>query len=317
MLYNIYGTILESGMVIADLPSGEGHRPDWSFRVEAPTPRAARARVRRWDQRWPLPSGKDWLAFVRRPNGYLLRFPDYADYEVDRAASTVVCRPLPGVNNETIQHLFLDQVLPLVLSTRGRVLLHASAVVTPAGIIAFAGEAGRGKSTLATSFAASGCPLITDDCLHVDLSNDPPLGIPGYPGLRLWDDSIDQLFEEAPPLSEVAHYSEKKRLAVRDTELPYCDQRLPLCGIFFLAVHDDAFGPEIQIERLSVREAFMALMSYTFKLDIWNSEMLVADFIRIRQIAAGLPCYQLRFRHGFALLPRVREAILEYADQAG
>jgi len=310
MRYNVYGTIVESDMAIADLPSGAG-RADWSFCVEGAASRFSRPRVKRWDQQWLLPSGEVWLAFARRPYGYLLRFPNYADYEVDRAAATVVCRPLPGVNDETIQHLFLDQVLPLVLSTHGQVLLHASAVVTPAGIAAFAGEAGMGKSTLATSFAASGYSLVTDDCLHLDLSGEQPVGIPGYPGLRLWDSSINQLFAEEPPLSEVAHYSEKKRLAVRDANLPFCDRRLPVCGIFFLVPHESESGLDIQIARLSEREAFLAMTSYTFKLDIWSPEMLAADFRRMRQIVASLPCYRLSFSRGFEKLPRVREAILE------
>jgi hypothetical protein len=206
--------------------------------------------------------------------------------------------------------------MPLVLSTRGHFLLHASAVVTPTGIAAFAGETGMGKSTLATSFAASGCPLITDDCLHLDLSGDQPLGIPGYPGLRLWDSSIEQLFDEEPPLSEVAHYSEKKRLAVGGANLPYCNERLPLGAIFFLGRHDDEARSDIQIEPLSGREAFMALTSYSFKLDIWSREALANDFRRMQQVAASTPCYRLSYRRDFALLPAVRAAILETVERA-
>ena len=311
MLYSVYGAVLQTDIDIADLPSGAGQQADWIFRVGPPVMRSARPRVRRWDQQWPLPSGEAWLAFVRRPHGYLLRFPQYADYEIGLEDRHIVCHPLPGVNDETILHLFLDQVFPLVLSTQGRVLVHASAVATPAGIAAFAGDSGMGKSTLATSFAAHGCALITDDCLNLDLSAEQALGLPGYPGLRLWDSSISQLFDQAPPLSEVAHYSEKKRLAVQRANLLYCDEPLPVCGIFFLTAQDATTSTDIQIARLSEREAFFQLMSHTFKLDIWSPEVLAADFKRMQHVAASVPAYQLSFPRGFEHLPRVRDAILE------
>jgi hypothetical protein len=61
---------------------------------------------------------------------------------------------------------FLAEVLPGVLLGNDVTVLHASAVSTPAGVVAFAGGAGSGKTTLALMCAeAHGWEVIADDKL--------------------------------------------------------------------------------------------------------------------------------------------------------
>ncbi|HKS96499.1 MAG TPA: hypothetical protein VJV74_10250, partial [Terriglobia bacterium] len=128
------------------------------------------------------------------------------------------CRPRKAIPLDTVRHLFLDQVFPLLLSKRGRLVLHASAVLIPGGAIAFLGETGQGKSTLASSFSQRGFPFLTDDCLLLEEKGGQLVGIPSYPGLRLWPKTVAALFAEEPPVSRVAHYTTKKRLG----RLPFC-----------------------------------------------------------------------------------------------
>jgi len=44
--------------------------------------------------------------------------------------------------------------------------------------IAFLGETGQGKSTIAASLGRQGFPVVTDDCLVVEEKEDEILGIP-------------------------------------------------------------------------------------------------------------------------------------------
>lgn len=291
--------------------TAEQQNAHWSFHLQATVKCLPEQQSSYWHHQWNLPSGKIWLSIAKIPQGYILRFPEFADFMVNSKQHTIFCHPKESVLTETIQHLLLDQVLPLVLSTQGYVLLHASAIATESGIVAFAGQTGMGKSTLAANFAASNYALITDDCLRIEIDDGYFFGFPGYPGLRLWDESIDGLFDNPPELSEVAHYTNKKRLAISNTNLSFCNNRLPIRSLFFLESNEMQVASDIKMRVLSPREAFFALTSYTFKLDIWNPEMLAADFKRMQQIVASLPCYRLSFARGFELLPRVREAILE------
>lgn len=81
----------------------------------------------------------------------------------------------PGLAAE----LLVANALPAVLWQRGRVMLHAAAVVLPGvtGAIALAGASGSGKSTLARALVAAGARLIGDD--SVALEGGVVSGLPG------------------------------------------------------------------------------------------------------------------------------------------
>ena len=102
---------------------------------------------------WDLPEGSNWATFYRTPSGFLLRFPDLADFEVSVDGRCVTCSPAPDVPEATAEHLYLNQVLPLALSKLGKLVFHGSAVEIGTDSIAFVAKSGRGKSTLAAGFA--------------------------------------------------------------------------------------------------------------------------------------------------------------------
>ena len=77
---------------------------------------------------WDLTDGEPWAQFYRSGDGILVRFPDYADFELSSDGRRVVCVPAPDVSSSTIEHLYFNQVLPLVLGRLGKLLFHASAV---------------------------------------------------------------------------------------------------------------------------------------------------------------------------------------------
>ena len=69
---------------------------------------------------WDLPDGSNWVSFHRTLSGFLLRFPGLADFELSSDGDRVTCSPAPNVPNATTEHLYINQVLPLVLSKSGR-----------------------------------------------------------------------------------------------------------------------------------------------------------------------------------------------------
>ncbi|MCB0257820.1 MAG: hypothetical protein KDI55_29190, partial [Anaerolineae bacterium] len=91
-------------------------------------------------------------------------------------------------------------------------MLHASAVRLPGGhVIAFLGESGWGKSTLAAALQARGSSLISDDSISLKTTAGGVELVPSYTGLRLNDDSIATLGLEGEDWTSVAHYSDKRR----------------------------------------------------------------------------------------------------------
>src|SRR3954452_13107517 len=117
---------------------------------------------------WDFPDGTLWARFYRTPFGFMIRFEDLADFELSADAYRVTCAPTPEISKATTEHLYLNQILPLALSKRGKLVFHASAVEVVGGAIAFLAPSGRGKSTLASGFAVTGRPFLTDDGLVLE-----------------------------------------------------------------------------------------------------------------------------------------------------
>src|SRR5436190_419005 len=86
---------------------------------------------------WTLPDGTRSTELYRIGSGYLLRFPGLADFEISAEGLAVRCRSTPETSDATSRHLYLNQVLPLVLGQLGKMVFHASAVEIARGALAF------------------------------------------------------------------------------------------------------------------------------------------------------------------------------------
>lgn len=302
--------------------SGFAFRSAVDFPELDPAPRAVpRARfvlasgadgVPQWYHRWRGPDGRDWARFGRVADGYLVRFPRLADFRMSSRAVEVRCAPRPGVAAEVWRHLFLHQVLPLVLGQHGYLVLHASAVATRAGAVAFLGGAGRGKSTLAASFWAAGSPLVADDCLRVDLRGGRLLAVPSYPAVRLSPEALRRL-----RLRRLrARPSGLRKLLVASAEARrlFAETPLRLVRLYVLGRPlPSRSRVAVRIEPLSAREAMTMLVAHLYRLDLSGArrDVLARDFDRLAVAATHLSARRLRVRRGFEALREVREAIAE------
>jgi hypothetical protein len=310
-LYKVGHQILESNVALPGLAEADQSTPQHSFFLRQARP--AELEEYAWFHHWQDSDQEIWLAFARHAAGYLLRFPNLADFHLSLDTVQIDCYPDANTPLDTIEHLLLDQVLPVVLSRSAGLVAHASAVATPLGAIAFVGRSGRGKSTLAASLALQGFPLMTDDCLLLEEADAGLLATPSYPGARLWDDAIKTLFEHAPAVTDVAHYTHKKRLALADGQVHFCRDRVPLRRMYFLA--DPAQSTDdtmIAITPLAARAAFMELVAYSFKLEVDDRGVLQREFRLLDRIAALPLFYRLSYPRDFSMLPAVQQTILDH-----
>ncbi len=306
--YRVCGLVVESSVPLPELTPVEDGSPDCGFEV-FPSAEGFTGDIH-WFHQWEDADQQAWLKLADRGEDYLLRFPDQADFLISRDGSDIRCRPLPGTPESTIRHLFLDQVVPMVLSRQESLVLHASAVLTPQGVIAFVGKSGQGKSTLAACFGQSGFRLISDDYLVLRKRAHDWAAIPSYPGVRLWPESSDGIFSVRPESAEIAHYTDKRR--VSDPALvPFAEGPSALCCLYFLNDQGETLPPEPAILPLRPREAFMKLVSCAFSLDVRDKARLESQFEAIGQITNQLPCFQLEYARDFAMLPAVRRMIVD------
>jgi len=258
-----------------------------------------------------FPDGTRWAQFYRVDQNYLVSFPDLGDFDISADGHAVTAWPAPGISEDTMQHLYLNQVLPLALSKQGRIVFHASAVETEDGAIAFLGESGRGKSTLAASFAAGGQRFLTDDALLLDPTEGGYLVQPSHPSIRLWDDSQEALLAGDAQLAPPVQYTPKARILSGDT-LPFCNAARRLRRVYFLG---DGNAEELTIQRMRPSEAMIGLVRNSFLLDIEAQEMLSAHFDLLAEMVALPIYYHLDYPRSFAALPSIRQGILEHATE--
>ena len=254
---------------------------------------------------WELPDGEPWANFYRFGDGILVRFPDYADFELSSDGRRVVCAATPGVSSATIEHLYFNQVLPLVLGRLGKLVFHASAVEIGGFAVAFAAPSGRGKSSLAAAFAADGNPFLTDDGLVLEPVEGGYEVQPSRPSLRLWEDSRERLVRADTSTAPAVSYTVKARLLAGEG-LTHCDSPRRLLAAYVLG---DRAVTEIVFRPLSSVEALIEWTKHSFMLDVQDQGLIAAHFDRVAALAKAVPCVALDYPRNYDVLPDILHAI--------
>lgn len=258
-----------------------------------------------------LPDGTLWSQYFHTNSGYLLRFPDVADFQISRDGLSVMCSPAPDVTDAFPNHIYLNLVLPLAQSIQGKLVLHASAVEIAACAVAFAAESGRGKSTLAAGFATSGFRFLTDDALVIEVSGQDFQALPSHPSIRLWCDSEEALIAPGTETALTLESTSKARfLAGRG--IAFCDRPRPLRRVYFLG---DGSASSIAFERLSPADALVSSVMHSFLLDVEKKPLLASHFDEVTRFANQPIFYRLDYPRRFEGLGQVRQAVAEHATR--
>ena len=307
--YRAYGTALTCNQPLPELPVSERDGGDEvvDLSVTAAAPQVER---HEWFHRWPSeqsPSDPHCL-IAREAAGYRLRYPGVADFLIDSGALAVRCIPVPGVAPVSVRHVFLDGVLPRLLCHRGRLIVHASAVCSPAGTgVAFLGGSGWGKSTLASAFHSHGYRLLADDGLELEVVGNRLSGVAAYAGARLFDDSAEALLAGRFRSAEMAHYSNKKRLEIPASGTVASAQVAALCLLNDPSETAGADGStRVAVCEVAGREAAITLIRRAFMLDVEDKGAMQRQFdLANRAIASRVRVFSLQYPRNYPVLDEV------------
>lgn len=114
-----------------------------------------------------------------RAGDHLLRHGTHL-FHISADAGTLRCTRPDGVDREW-ERLLLEWVAYSTSILAGLEQLHASAVQTDAGVIAFAAAAGGGKTTLASEFIHNGARHFSEDALSLAIEDGAVVAYPGPP----------------------------------------------------------------------------------------------------------------------------------------
>ena len=259
---------------------------------------------------WLNEDGSVYLAFFRQPGGYLLRFPEMAEFDVAHDGRTACAWPVAGLSPGTLEHLWLNQVLPLALTRQGKLVLHGSAVGVEGRGVAFLGDSGMGKSTLAASFAVSGTHFLTDDGLLLEQENGRPTVVPSHPSVRLWPDSEEALLPQGCDRAPAVSFTDKARL-LAGPAIAFRSEPAPLGCVYFL---DNQEVSEVTITPMRPADVLISCVKNSFLLDINEQQQLSNHFDELARLAELPIHFRLDYPREYGRLPAVREAIVRHAQ---
>ncbi len=309
--YAVAGLTLTSEVDLPELPEAErGTSDDWKFEVVPQLPSSGRNLQGHLTRD---AEGEPWRILRLDGERLFLAFPDDAEFVVLAGERRIVCAAPSRTPDGLLRHLLLDQVIPHALALEGSAVLHASAVSTPEGALAFIGPSGAGKSSLAAGFAAEGDRLLSDDFLPLWEGACGFVAIPTYPALRLWPDS-QEFFEALGEDGEVAEGTHKRRLLMRDER---AGAAVPLAAIVTLAAEDPSPGLPFMLTPVPQRDAFLAVFEQGFRLGHLARGCQLAEFDLYTCLASSTRVLELRYRWEYDLLPRIRAALSEAVEGTG
>lgn len=250
-------------------------------------------------RKWLTQDGDEIGEIGRVDGGYSVNYFGVADFFISSDGIDTRVVSTFSDSKHGVEHVYRNQILPMALSRQGRLVVHASALDSGGECVAFIGMSGRGKSTLAASFALIGYPFLTDDGLVVSVVDGVHSGSPRKAILSLREPS-KQHFEKNSALPIEALLRGPKWAIEGGAHLPHCDQTLPLSGLYFLG---EGVANDVQIEPMSPHQAIQLLLSNTFVLDTTDKAALQVHFRQISKLVAEVPCFSLDYPRDFAALP--------------
>lgn len=167
-------------------------------------------------------------------------------YRLSTRGTSVLVLDAGAHSAKEISAYLLGPILGLVLRLRGKVALHASAIATQRGGIALIGPSGMGKSTMLSELLSMDYAMLTDDVLALDFSRSEVHAAAGYPGVRLWRDSVAVRSLDPANLSILVPGFEKQLWDIKAAFHRFPGVRTKLIGIFILDRSSSVDAPRFE-----------------------------------------------------------------------
>ncbi len=190
----------------------------------------------------------------------------------------IIGEPEEGMDEGLMQILAQGFALSAVLYQRGYLTLHASCVKIGDTAVAFMGDSGAGKSTMAAALHVRGHGLISDDVTVIRNSGSGPEAYPGYPGLRLLPDGAD-FFR--------GRLGEPLRVDADDQKAKFSAHRgFPNVPVSLGRIYLLSEGPNFQISPVSNHRAVYELVRNSYWIRIMHDFRPSSYFRQCAQLCA-------------------------------
>jgi hypothetical protein len=293
-VYVLGGITLVSEIAIPELPL---------IQHERATPHPVSIRLGDVPEHWPDAVEVDPDCFAT-PSQYFLRIHGIGRYLVTNGREIVVSPDTDALPLDVRAYL-LGTIFVVLCQQRGLLPLHASAVSSRGGVVAFLGRSGQGKSSLAAHLAQRGFAVVADDvCLIDPTQPGGTMVIPTASWLKLWRNSLENLGRPAEGLERVFSEDDKYRLPLAPGLKPE-----PISKLMFLE-GDEVSSPVIKFEEVSAVEAVPLLMNLTHQAYLLQATgQREESFLRCGRVSSQARAYRLKRPWGLAHLESTINAL--------
>lgn len=213
-----------------------------------------------------------------------LSIKDVATFII-REGKQIIIHPADNVEPRTLSRYVIGPVMAILLSQRGFLVLHASCVKIADGAVAFLGEPGMGKSSMAAALYSLGYPVISDDVTAVHVNSSYPLNVfPASPQIKL-DLEATSVFEPEVSLPDPVDRVDGK--FVYKLEGAFCNSATTLSRLYVLEKET-----RIGMERLSSQEAIKEVLKNSYPTR-WDYPGGSDHFLRCATIVSKVPIYRI------------------------
>ena len=293
--YRIYGLVVESFTPIAaleciphsfstpDLCLLSGDETRWAA-IQGKLP----SRVRK-----ALPSCEETNdpGFVLTEYGseqyFELSYSDGARFVIDGQRKRIWGMFGPGLGPQEFAQYFLGPVMGFLLKRRHATCLHASGAILRGQAVAFCGDVGAGKSTLAAALALRKIPILSDDIVPLTEANQQFYVVPGCPRVCLWPESVTELLGNPDALPRLVESWDKRYLPLNGERGTFADEKARLGTIYVIAPRV-AERTSPRIEPMRPQEALLALVTNTYMNWLLERKERAAEFEELSRVVSKI-----------------------------
>ncbi|MFL6280556.1 MAG: hypothetical protein ACJ731_10625 [Vicinamibacterales bacterium] len=257
----------------------------------------------------PADQNSRWAQYAALPDGSAYRrWTNFFEFLVTADARRIYARALSAVDREAMLAYLLVDALSFSMVRLGREPLHATAVSTDRGVLAFLGNSGDGKSTLAALLLSHGCKLVTDDMLILTRAGDRWQAQPGPPRLKLYRDMADRVLGPAPESVPMNRHTTKLVIPLDPSHCATAADALT--GIYILADGADAQRNHPVIQRLSPAAALPRVLAHTAAHYPSEAARLKRQFEFATTLVREIPIKTIAYRREQTEMSALRDAVL-------
>ena len=250
-----------------------------------------------------------WAQYAALPDGSAYRrWRTLFEFLVTADARRIYARMLGDVEDEAMLAYLLVDALSFSMVRLGWEPLHATAVLTDHGVVAFLGNSGRGKSTLAALFVRHGCKLVTDDMLVLVRECGRWMAQPGPPRLKLHGDMADHVLGSTQ--DGIAMNPDTTKLIVPLDAVHCVTDARPLTAVYILSDDPDDQPIVPVIRRLSPAAAFPRLLAHTAGHYPSDAARLRRQFEFATTLVQEIPIKTLWYRRDKAQMVALKKGVL-------